>query len=180
MAMLTGSLAAALEREHNEIDDGIASFAWTPSDRKPLARAIRALRRHIYLEEEILFPQLIEAEPALGAPVFVMLREHAQIWSLLDSLEGDLDDGDLEPARIRQLTSYLVHHNPKEEQVLYPRADGALPEPAAQRLRTFLDSGKLPAGWVCIKARSLGPARPLASAADACPLGRPVRHPAPV
>ncbi|HET9080507.1 MAG TPA: hemerythrin domain-containing protein [Trebonia sp.] len=154
MAMLTGSLASALEREHREIDDGIAAFTAAPGDRRPLARAFRALRRHIYLEEEILFPLLSQAEPALGAPVFVMLGEHAQIWALLDSLDHDLDAGhNIGPARIRQLTSYLLHHNLKEERILYPRADEVLPGPAAGQLRAFLDSGDSPKGWVCRKAR---------------------------
>ena len=63
-SMRTGSLAAALEQEHREIDDGIAAFTAVPGDRHALARAIGALRRHIYLEEEILFPLLSQAEPA--------------------------------------------------------------------------------------------------------------------
>ncbi len=148
--MQTGSLATALEHEHREIDDGIAAFTASPGDRQPLARAIRALRRHIYLEEEFLFPLLCEAEPGLAAPVFVMLREHAQIWTTLDSLERELDAG---PALCRQLTVQLLHHNLKEEKILYPRADDALPAAAAGRLRAFLGSGDLPAGWVCTKAR---------------------------
>ncbi|MGH3292466.1 MAG: hemerythrin domain-containing protein [Trebonia sp.] len=76
--METESLAAALEREHHDIDQGIAAFTASPGDPHPLVRAARALRRHIYLEEEFLFPPLGEAEPALRAPVFVMLREHAR------------------------------------------------------------------------------------------------------
>jgi regulator of cell morphogenesis and NO signaling len=84
------SLAAALEREHHEIDAGIAAFTAAPDSPQPLVRAIRALRRHIYLEEEFLFPLLREAEAGLTAPVFVMLREHAQIWATLDSLEREL------------------------------------------------------------------------------------------
>ena len=84
--MGTESLAAALEREHREIDAGIAASTASPWDPQPLARASRALRRHIYLEEEFLFPLLHQAEPALAAPIFVMLREHAQIWGTLDEL----------------------------------------------------------------------------------------------
>ena len=155
MDMSTDSLAAALEREHHEIDDGIAKFAAAPGDQQPLVHAIQALRRHIYLEEEILFPLLRQAEPALGAALFVMLREHGQIWKLLDSLEHDLDaDADAaSPARIRQVESHLLHHNLKEEKVVYPRADEVLPTATAERLRNFLDSGEMPDGWVCFKAR---------------------------
>jgi iron-sulfur cluster repair protein YtfE (RIC family) len=146
------SLAAALEREHHEIDAGIAAFTAAPGNPQPLTRAIRALRRHIYLEEEFLFPLLCEAEPGLTAPVFVMLREHAQIWAALDSLEREPDD-DTRLTLCRQLTVRLLHHNLKEEKVLYPRADQALPPAAADRLRAFLGSERLPEGWVCVKAR---------------------------
>ncbi len=150
--METESLAMALEREHHEIDAGIAAFTAAPENPQPLTRAIRALRRHIYLEEEFLFPLLCEAEPGLTAPVFVMLREHAQIWATLDSLEREPGAGTA-PATGRQLTVRLLHHNLKEEKVLYPRADDALPQVAAGRLLAFLRSGELPEGWVCVKAR---------------------------
>jgi regulator of cell morphogenesis and NO signaling len=150
--METESLAAALEREHREIDEGIAAFTAAPEDPQPLARAIRALRHHIYLEEEFLFPLLGEADPALRAPVFVMLREHAQIWQSLDALERE-PGGSAGHALCRQLASRLLHHNLKEERVLYPRADDALPPAAAGRLRAFLGTGELPEGWVCVKAR---------------------------
>jgi regulator of cell morphogenesis and NO signaling len=145
-------LAAALEREHREIDEGIAAFTASPGNPQPLIRAIRALRRHIYLEEEFLFPLLGEAQPALRAPVFVMLREHAQIWAALDALELE-PGGSTGHALCRQLASQLLHHNLKEERVLYPRADDVLLPAAAERLRAFLGSGDLPRGWVCVKAR---------------------------
>ncbi|MGH3183376.1 MAG: hemerythrin domain-containing protein [Streptosporangiaceae bacterium] len=154
--MEISSLAVALEREHHQIDDGVAAFAAAPGDLQPLARTIGALRRHIYLEEEFLFPLLRQAEPGLAAPVFVMLREHAQIWATLDSLERELDAGTgTGLALCRQLAVRLLHHNLKEEKILYPRADDALPPAAAEGLRAFLDSGDLPEGWVCLmKARS--------------------------
>ena len=149
--MQTSSLAAALEREHQEIDAGIAAYTAAPSERQPLTRAIDALRRHIYLEEEFLFPLLGEAEPALQAPVLVMLREHAQIWDTLDALERDRDlsSTGAGPALCKQLATQLLHHNLKEEKILYPRADEALPPAAVHRLRAFLDSGDAPEGWVC-------------------------------
>ena len=154
--MEISSLAVALEREHHQIDGGVAAFAAAPGDRQSLARAIGALRRHIYLEEEFLFPLLCEAEPGLAAPVFVMLREHAQIWATLDSLERAPGDGTgTGRALCRQLSARLLHHNLIEEKILYPRADDALPPAAAERLRAFLGSGDLPEGWMCmLKARS--------------------------
>ena len=156
--MGTELLAAALEREHREIDDGIEAYtaALSPADRdrRALTRAIHALRRHIYLEEEFLFPALHEA--GLVAPVFVMLREHGQLWQTLDALERDLDGG--MPggdalALCHRLTVQLQHHNLKEERILYPQADDVLTASAGARLRAFLESGALPEGWICQKAQ---------------------------
>lgn len=83
--MSTESLVDALEREHQQIDHAIDDFLSEGGDATALLGAITALRRHIYLEEEYLFPAL--PDPALAAPVFVMLREHAQMWRLLDALD---------------------------------------------------------------------------------------------
>ncbi len=150
--METESLAQALQREHQEIDAGIAAFAASPGDRQPLTRAIRALRRHIYLEEEFLFPLLCRAEPGLAAPTSVMLGEHARIWAILELLE-QAPDSRARLALGKQLTSHLLHHNLKEEKVLYPPADDILPPAAAGQLRAFISRGDLPEGWVCLKAR---------------------------
>lgn len=154
--MTTESLAVALAGEHAEIDDGIEAFAKGPvgrnRDPEPLIRAIRALRRHIYLEEEFLFPPLREA--GLVAPVFVMLREHAQIWNTLDALERDVAAGSSGTPMLAQcdaLTAQLQHHNLKEERILYPQADDVLT--AAQRA-CLLAGGDPPPGWVCERARA--------------------------
>ncbi len=157
--MAIESLADALEREHREIDAGIEAFTveeGMPDDgRAALTGAIRALRRHIYLEEEFLFPPLYQA--GLAGPVFVMLREHAQIWATLDTLMRQLDCRDgtgTAAALVRQLTVQLQHHNLKEERILYPEVDEVVTGDATGRLRSFLDSGELPVEWVPVKART--------------------------
>lgn len=152
------SLAAALEREHREIDEGIERFADDPSSAlaaKSLAAAVAALRRHIYLEEEFVFPAL--SGGGLVAPIFVMLREHAQIWQTLEAMEGAVsgrDDSQDVSHLCRQLLVQLQHHNMKEERILYPEAERALPSEAASRLEEFLEAGTLPDGWLCMKART--------------------------
>jgi iron-sulfur cluster repair protein YtfE (RIC family) len=152
--METESLAAALQREHEEIDEGIAEYAVSPGSLAPLVRTIRALRRHIYLEEEFLFPMLGRAEPTLMADLLVMLREHARIWATLDELEREVEEGKGTGLVLcRQLTVQLLHHNRTEETVLYPVTDEALPAAVAERLLAFLDTGEMPQGWVCLRAR---------------------------
>ena len=89
------ALSAALEREHREIDEGIEAFAAAlvkgEEGVAPLTRAMEALRRHIYLEEEFLFPPLRDA--GLMAPVLVMLREHGEIWRAMDRLDAAVARG---------------------------------------------------------------------------------------
>jgi len=150
-------LHQALEREHRDVDDAVKACADSPvasaEAREALGRAVADLRRHIYVEEELLFPPLRAA--GMVGPVLVMLREHAQMWPVLDRLDRALREDDEQGvlrAACRELFVLLQHHNPKEEQILYPQADLALDDQAAERLHEFLDSGALPEGWVCERA----------------------------
>ena len=146
-------LSALLEHDHREIDAPIEHFAGLTDgdhDRGALAGAIRALRRHIHLEEELLFPPLRHA--GLMGPVMVMLREHAQMWQTLDTLEHLLAAHAPDVALGHACGDLLVQlqsHNPKEERILYPQVDVLLSASELARVRTFLDSGELPDGWVC-------------------------------
>lgn len=152
------TLADALEREHREIDKGIESFTARDADGQvdpsPLLEAVAALRRHIYLEEEFLFPPLREAGMAM--PVLVMLKEHGEMWALLDELEAEVAQAPTSE-RVASLCSGLVprlaSHNAKEEAILYPPADTVLDEPARADLGEFIESGRMPPGWVCTNAR---------------------------
>ena len=149
------TLAEALEREHREIDAALARFTEAPQERAAeFTRAAAALRRHIYLEEEFLFPALREI--GLMAPVFVMLREHGEMWRTLDALSLEVRAEPAGPAvkeLMRELEVRLQHHNMKEERILYPQGEDALGEADAQQLRGFLVDGTMPHDWVCERAR---------------------------
>ena len=154
--MTEGSISAALEREHHEIDGGIEAFSAGlrrgDTDPEPLLRAIRGLRRHIYLEEEFVFPPL---KATLMMPIFVMLREHGEIWDDMDALEilhATNTDSETLLNACRELLAKLDAHNQKEEPIIYPQADAALDAEASAKLHKFLDSGVMPEGWRCEKA----------------------------
>lgn len=153
---MTDTLAEALEREHREIDGGIEQYSASiedGADPGPLLRAMEALRRHIYLEETFLFPPLKDA--GMVMPVFVMLREHGELWRAMDALDGMLDRGEATDGiqnACRALLATLDHHNSKEEPVIYPHADTDLTPEAAAELRDFLRDGRLPAAWRCEQA----------------------------
>jgi iron-sulfur cluster repair protein YtfE (RIC family) len=159
--MATESLAAALEREHHEIDEAVLDIASGRTleagrnQTEPTTSVIDALRRHIYLEEEFLFPPLRAA--GLVAPLFVMVREHGRLWRTLESLQLTLSGSTVSPSALHlchELAVQLQHHNSKEERILYPQADRVLPPSANAQLRAFLDCGQMPEGWVCHGARS--------------------------
>lgn len=157
--MTADTLAAALEREHHAIDEGIEAFLASRTDGKgdisPLRQAIDALRRHIFLEEEFVFPPLQAA--GMMAPIFVMLREHGEIWDTLDVIEAQLraggGDGPL-AASCQTLLGQLERHNFKEEPIVYPEADTVLTADATAEFKGFLAAGQIPDGWVCATASS--------------------------
>ncbi|UUT35165.1 hemerythrin domain-containing protein [Microbacterium elymi] len=146
-------LADALTGEHHAIDAGIeASLADPDAGPGPLREAMTALRRHIYLEEEFLFPPLRAA--GMMMPILVMEREHGELWRQMDSLEDLLMDAAADAAQqaSRELLALLDSHNSKEEPIVYPRADADLSAEQREQLARFLDAGTIPDGWVCAKA----------------------------
>ena len=154
---VAGALGAALEREHHEIDEGIARFGLdelSGEERaESLRRAIGALRRHIFLEEEFLFPPM---KADLAIPMMVMLREHGEIWRSLDGIEAKLDgSASSEPALRRacqELLAQLDRHNSKEEPIFYGVADATLSEAQSSVLHDLIETGEMPADWVCRQA----------------------------
>ena len=153
------SLAAAFTREHHEIDTGIerylASEEPDPQRRaRPLLDAMEALRRHIYLEEEIVFPHLPPGP--LLMPLMVMRREHGELWrgkdALAERLQGPDPSADGLETACRELLSLLEAHNAKEEPIIYPHLDDDLDEAERARVRDLLADGALPEGWVCQQA----------------------------
>jgi iron-sulfur cluster repair protein YtfE (RIC family) len=152
-------LSVLLEHDHREIDDPVQACADGTAvgveARANLKRAMDELRRHIYAEEELLFPSLRQA--GMTGPIMVMLREHGQMWPILDTLDRELAGGgrdDELASACRELIALLGQHNPKEEQILYPQVDRVVDDNASRAVRDFLDAGHVPADWVCQHLRA--------------------------
>lgn len=90
------------------------------------------LRRHIRVEEDLLFPALAQATGTSSGPMGCMQREHAGIQQGLHLMEAALaaDDAERFQLGLDLLMAILPGHNQKEEQVLYPLADRVLPAAA--------------------------------------------------
>ena len=125
------SISAALESEHRCIDERFKRFEEGLASghvvAEPFEEAAKVLHRHIYIEEEVLFPA-VEARGLVG-PTAVMAMEHGEICRFLGGIR-DLIQEKASPGRIqgsfKALRSLLEEHNFKEERVLYPNADRIL------------------------------------------------------
>lgn len=147
-------LSQVLEAEHHRIDDYLDTFAASvadgTADSAMLHEAFTLLRRHIYVEEEFLYPPLREG--GMTMPIFVMEREHGEIWQLMDTLDEHRRGGG-DPHHVislcQELLELLDKHNAKEEPIVYPQADLTLSATATRELHAFLATGTMPEGWAC-------------------------------
>ena len=148
------TISDVLQSEHRRIDEDLDRFRRGMDsgrvDPGPFEAAAETLRRHIYLEEDILFPQ-VEARGMTG-PTEVMAQEHGEICHLLDIIHDLIQTG-AGPQRIRAafvaLHRLLEEHNLKEEQVLYPSSDQMLGKDEVARVLQRLIDAKPPEGWEC-------------------------------
>jgi len=87
-----------------------------------------AMRRHMQMEEEILFPAFEAATGMVGGPTQVMRAEHAQMRGLLDQMGASARAGDGDDLVDLGDTLMLLvqQHNQKEEHMLYPMSERAL------------------------------------------------------
>lgn len=96
---------------------------------------LRRLRRHIEMEERLLFPAFEERTGmTAGGPSVQMRVEHEQMQPILQRMEAALVARDATGFQLstKALFDILVPHNQKEEQMMYPMLDEAMgPEAVA-------------------------------------------------
>ncbi len=148
------TVSELLESEHRRIGDDLESFRRSLDrgevEATAFERAASVLQRHIYLEEDILFPKV---EPlGLAGPASVMAMEHGEISGNLLAIQDGIRQG-ADPALLQELfttlTTVLDGHNLKEERILYPAADRLLAESGDSDILQTLKDADLPSGWKC-------------------------------
>lgn len=134
------TLTARFEDDHRACDRLWAEVEGAKDDvavRRAWERFDAAMREHLRIEEEVLFPALDLCLPP--GPTHVMRREHEQMRALLTRMAAHvaaarrdawLDDGDT-------LLLLVQQHNAKEEGMLYPTAERML-ESAWPSLRAMI------------------------------------------
>ena len=128
-------LTAFFEQDHRDCDARWADVEELLDTRdvdaaRPAWQKFNAgMRRHIAMEEEVLFPAFESAaKMAGGGPTAVMRMEHQQMRGLLDQIESAMEVGDTEQALDTgdTLLMLIQQHNIKEEGMLYPMAENVL------------------------------------------------------
>ena len=127
-------LARRMAEDHRDLDERWDRFEATPEGdavgRRQRFRSFRSdLLEHIALEEEDLFPRMVDRDPGQRALVGRLLEEHARIKDVLDRLGAALEVG-AGPGSVAELgfelRNELGEHNAREEAVAYPWLDGHL------------------------------------------------------
>ena len=104
---------------------------------------VAAMEAHFGAEENTLFPRCQAANPVAQGPVSVMLGEHRLMRELFAELElaARGRDADAWLAAGDTLVILMQQHNLKEERILYPLCDHAIPAAAdlADQLQNALE-----------------------------------------
>lgn len=147
-------LRAALDAAYPAIEEAVADFlvrregVQVATDR--LRGAVAALRRHIYLEEEHLFPPLRAG--GMAGPVHAMSVDHRELWETLDRIEAALATPEAVEAQrtaCRILLAQLDRHTSKEDPIVFGHAADVLSVEQQTMLRELAETVVVPAGWVC-------------------------------
>jgi hemerythrin-like domain-containing protein len=115
-----------------EAEQHAAEGRWQEAE-AALARFLTSMAAHLRAEEELLFPAFEAATGMQGGPTMVMRLEHDQLRSLFKRLEAAVarHDADTFAGAGETMLVLMQQHNLKEEHMLYPMCDQALPRDAA-------------------------------------------------
>ena len=148
-----------MAHDHHFIDDKFSAFAEAARGgrfaRFQLEDGIARLRHHFWVEEEFVFAPMAHSH---AGPVSVMLRQHGEIWDLVDELESLLTQSNPDPEMALTLFTGLRQvmdaHNATEDSILYPITDDMLGDDLARVLLDALATD-MPPGWRCAMAKAV-------------------------
>jgi hemerythrin-like domain-containing protein len=139
------SIADTLTRDHEHCDDlfaaaenAVAEADWGHATLRFEAFKTATLL-HFEREESLLFPEFEARTGMSGGPTYVMRAEHDQMRDALGAMASALERRAAR-AFLGQSESLLMlmrQHNMKEEQILYPMAERALADVAADLTRAM-------------------------------------------
>lgn len=129
------SLAGFFAQDHSDCDarwvdvEDLLDNADTAAAREAWQAYDTGMRRHLAMEEDVLFPAFdAMSGMAGGGPTAMMRMEHQQMRGLLDQIGEAMEAGDAQEAMDigDTLLMLIQQHNVKEEGMLYPMAENML------------------------------------------------------
>lgn len=137
------NITAVLTADHRNADQLFAAATqateqgeW-PASRRQFDAFLRALKHHMKIEEEVLFPAFEQASGMRAGPTWVMRQEHQQMLAMLDEIASAIAAHNAEDFRAssQSFVGLMTAHSTKEERVLYPLCDEVLPGLSGEKLR---------------------------------------------
>ena len=141
------SLERDHDQEHGKLVEARISMSRGEFDKNSFLEFVNNIRRHIYIEEEIIFPDLVVLDSNLKGPVSGLEMEHASLWMLMDRILAETDSGTVRksPKYLEEIERILAVHNAVESTNIYPKIkDERIPD---------LEQATLPEGWICRRLR---------------------------
>lgn len=134
-----------MARDHKDCDElftvteKVANEGDWPATTQSFNQFIKSMECHLAMEEEVLFPAFENATGMTQGPTMVMRMEHEQMRELFAQMREALEEqngGDF-LGQAETLLILMQQHNAKEEQMLYPMMDDALPESVDDLVTSF-------------------------------------------
>jgi hemerythrin-like domain-containing protein len=132
---INSSLAEYFTQDHRDCDarwadvEELLDKTDAEASREVWKKFDDSMRRHLAMEEDVLFPAF-DARSGMGGggPTAMMRMEHQQMRGLLDQIDLAIQSGDAEEALDLgdTLLMLIQQHNVKEEGMLYPMATNIL------------------------------------------------------
>jgi hemerythrin superfamily protein len=126
-----------LTMQHRETEEVVDRFeqASDVDERARLAMlALRQLRAHTTIEEELFYPAVREGIEELRDEVLEDLEEHHAVEMLLDELEAMSAEDERFAAKFQVIAEMVLHHVEEEEQEQFPTVRARLPASELERM----------------------------------------------
>ncbi|MCP3849304.1 MAG: hemerythrin domain-containing protein [Gammaproteobacteria bacterium] len=116
------------DEQFAEAEASVANDNWEQGV-KQWSRFAAELEKHFSREEQVLFPEFESETGMAGGPTQMMRMEHEQMRALVNEINkaSVSKDKDQFLALSETLMVTMQQHNMKEEQILYPMTDQAMP-----------------------------------------------------
>lgn len=144
-------LASAMEADHENEGRSLSSIISEAEQDRYDSDSFRKFRdglvRHIYIEEELVFPAILKEAPELRGQIAGLEMEHAAIFMLMQKIADEIASGKIIKSRkyLDEIERILAVHNSVESSRVY----GRIPEGFSLDIYSVVT----PEGWICRKLR---------------------------